>query len=62
MTDAEWAIVAPLLPRPRDRGRRRRWNWRVTVRVLLRCLGLEAGSEFGIVDEVIEKLVPGRGR
>lgn len=28
MTDAEWAIVAPLLPRPRDRGRRRRWKWR----------------------------------
>jgi transposase len=24
MTDAEWAIVAPLLPKPSDRGRRRR--------------------------------------
>ena len=28
LTDAEWAIVAPLLPRPCDRGRRRRWHWR----------------------------------
>jgi transposase len=28
MTDAEWAIVAPLLPKPSDRGRRRRWEWR----------------------------------
>ncbi len=28
LTDAEWAIVAPLLPTPCDRGRRRRWHWR----------------------------------
>jgi len=28
MTDAEWAIVPPLLPKPSDRGRRRRWEWR----------------------------------
>ena len=28
LTDAEWAIVAPLLPKPCDRGRRRRWQWR----------------------------------
>jgi transposase len=28
LTDAEWAIVAPLLPKPCDRGRRRRWHWR----------------------------------
>lgn len=34
----------------------------VTVRLLPRCLGLEAGGEFGIVDEVIEELVPGLGR
>ena len=34
----------------------------VTVRLLTRCLGLEARGEFGIVDEVIEELVPGSGR
>lgn len=28
LTDAEWAIVAPLLPKPCGRGRRRRWHWR----------------------------------
>ena len=28
LTDAEWAVVAPLLPKPRDRGRHRRWRWR----------------------------------
>src|SRR5579863_8331589 len=35
---------------------------RVTVRLLTRRLGLEAGGEFGIVDEVVEELVPGLGR
>ena len=39
----------------------RHWS-RVTVRLLTRCLGLEARGEFGIVDEVIEELVPGSGR
>ena len=34
----------------------------VTARLLPRWLCLEAGSEVGIVDEVIEKLVPGLGR
>lgn len=28
LTDAEWAIVAPLRPKPCDRGRCRRWHWR----------------------------------
>ncbi len=28
LTDAEWAIVAPLLPTPCDREQRRRWHWR----------------------------------
>ena len=28
LSDAEWAIVAPLLPKPCDRGLRRRWHWR----------------------------------
>jgi len=28
LTDAEWAIVAPRLPKLSDRGRRRRWHWR----------------------------------
>jgi transposase len=27
-TDAKWAIVAPLLPKPCARGRRRHWHWR----------------------------------
>ncbi len=34
----------------------------VTVRLLTRRLCLEAGGEFGILDEVIEELVPGLGR
>lgn len=28
LTDAEWAIVAPFLPKPCNRGRHRRWRWR----------------------------------
>ena len=28
LTDAEWAIFAPFLPKPCDRGRHRRWRWR----------------------------------
>ncbi|WP_206378093.1 hypothetical protein, partial [Sphingobium psychrophilum] len=34
----------------------------VTVRLLPRLMGLEARGEFGIVDKVIEELVPGLGR
>lgn len=33
----------------------------VTVRLLPRRLGLEAGGELGIIDEVIEEAVPGLG-
>jgi hypothetical protein len=36
--------------------------YEVTVRLLTRSLGLEAGGEFGVVDEVIEELLPGLGR
>jgi transposase len=28
LTDAEWALIEPLLPEPRTRGRPRRWSWR----------------------------------
>ncbi|MES1985196.1 MAG: GNAT family N-acetyltransferase [Pseudomonadota bacterium] len=42
------------------------WNIKggdsVTVRLLPRLMGLEAGGEFGIVDKVIDELVPGLGR
>ena len=31
LTDAEWQIIAPLLPQPCNRGRKRRWGWREVV-------------------------------
>lgn len=38
LTDAEWAIVAPLLPKPCDRGRRRRWHWRKVLDAIFYAL------------------------
>ena len=38
LTDAQWAIVAPLLPKPCDRGRRRRWHWRKVLDAILYVL------------------------
>jgi transposase len=40
MTDAEWAIVAPLLPRASNRGRHRRWKWRKVLDAIFYVLRL----------------------
>jgi len=38
LTDAEWAIVAPLLPKLCYRGRRRRWRWREVLNAIFYVL------------------------
>jgi putative transposase len=39
MTDAEWALVCPLLPRPRRLGRPPKWELREIVNAILYILG-----------------------
>ena len=38
LTDAEWAILAPLLPPPRGRGRKRKWAMRQIVSAIFYAL------------------------
>jgi transposase len=38
LTDAEWQIIAPLLPKPCRRGRKRRWGWREVVNAMFYVL------------------------
>jgi transposase len=38
LTDAEWAIIAPLLPAPRSTGRPRRWPMRELMNAIFYVL------------------------
>ena len=35
LTDAEWALVSPVLPRPARTGRPRRWPLRIVLDAIL---------------------------
>ena len=38
LTDAEWALIKPLLPEPRARGRPRRWSTREILNAIFYVL------------------------
>ena len=38
MTDAEWLVLAPMMPRDLPLGRRRKWQWRELVDAMLYLL------------------------
>jgi transposase len=38
LTDAEWALIAPLLPEPHARGRPRRWSNREILNAIFYVL------------------------
>jgi transposase len=38
LTDAEWALLAPLMPKPLARGRPRAWSWREILNAIFYVL------------------------
>jgi transposase len=38
LTDAEWGVIAPLMPKPKARGRPRTWQWREILNAIFYVL------------------------
>jgi transposase len=44
LTDAEWAIIALLPPKPCDREQHRRWRWREVLDAIFYVLSVHPGT------------------